>query len=68
MTGQRVTAILASLTLLVLVLSLPGSLRDAFNRDGNSPRHPEWAGRRAGGTAAVSSTVCSFIGAFGLSS
>jgi hypothetical protein len=34
MTGQRVTAILASLTLLVLVLSLPGSLPDAFNRGG----------------------------------
>jgi hypothetical protein len=34
MTGQRVTAILAGLTLLVLVLSLPGSLRDAFNRGG----------------------------------
>jgi hypothetical protein len=31
---RRVTAILAGLTLLVLVLSLPGSLRDAFNRGG----------------------------------
>jgi hypothetical protein len=32
MTGQRATAMLAALTL--LVLSLPGSLRDAFNRGG----------------------------------
>jgi hypothetical protein len=32
MTGQRATAMLAGLTL--LVLSLPGSLRDAFNRGG----------------------------------
>ena len=34
MTGRRVTAILAGLTLLVLVLSLRGSLRDAFDRGG----------------------------------
>jgi hypothetical protein len=34
MTGRRVTAILAGLTLLVLVLSLPGSQRGAFNRGG----------------------------------
>lgn len=33
-TGQRATAMLAGLTLLVLVLSLPGSLRDAFDREG----------------------------------
>ena len=32
MTGRRATAFLAGLTLLVLGLSLPGSLRDAFNR------------------------------------
>jgi hypothetical protein len=32
--GRRVTAILAGLTLLVLALSLPGSLRDAFDRGG----------------------------------
>jgi hypothetical protein len=32
--GRRVTAILAVLTLLVLALSLPGSLRDAFDRGG----------------------------------
>jgi len=31
---RRTTAILAALTLLVLVLSLPGSLRDAFDRGG----------------------------------
>ena len=34
MKGRRVTAILAGLTLLVLALSLPGSLRDAFDRGG----------------------------------
>jgi hypothetical protein len=33
-TWQRVTAMLVGLTLLVLVLSLPGSLRDAFDRGG----------------------------------
>ena len=32
--GRRATAILAGLTLLVLALSLPGSLRDAFDRGG----------------------------------
>ena len=32
MKSRRVTLILASLTLLVLILSLPGSLRDAFAR------------------------------------
>jgi len=34
MRSRRVTLILASLTLLVLMLSLPGSLRDAFERGG----------------------------------
>jgi hypothetical protein len=34
MRNRRVTLILASLTLLVLVLSLPGSMRDAFERGG----------------------------------
>jgi hypothetical protein len=34
MKSRRVTAILAVLTLLVLALSLPGSLRDAFDRGG----------------------------------
>src|SRR5215510_16070968 len=34
MRNQRVTLILASLTLLVLALSLPGSLRAAFERGG----------------------------------
>ena len=34
MRNQRVTLILASLTLLVLILSVPGSLRDAFERGG----------------------------------
>ncbi len=34
MTRRHATAILAGLTLLVLVLSLPGSLRDAFDRGG----------------------------------
>jgi hypothetical protein len=34
MTGRRATAMLAGLTLLVLALSLPGSLRDAFDRGG----------------------------------
>ena len=34
MTSRRVTAILAGLTLLVLALSLPGSLRDALDRGG----------------------------------
>jgi hypothetical protein len=34
MTGRRATAVLAGLRLLVLVLSLPGSLRDAFDRGG----------------------------------
>jgi hypothetical protein len=34
MRGRRATLILASLTLLVLVLSLPGSMRDAFERGG----------------------------------
>jgi len=34
LTGRRATAILAGLTLLVLALSLPGSLRDALDRGG----------------------------------
>src|SRR5262249_31961531 len=34
MKSRRVTLILASLTLLVLMLSVPGSLRDAFERGG----------------------------------
>jgi hypothetical protein len=34
MTGRRVTALLAGLTLLVLALSLPETLRDAFDRGG----------------------------------
>ena len=34
MKGRRLTVILAGLTLLVLLLSLPGSLRDAFDRGG----------------------------------
>jgi len=34
MRDRRVTLILASLTLLVLVLSLPGSAREAFERGG----------------------------------
>lgn len=34
MKGWRVTAILAGFTLLVLMFSVPGSLRDAFNRGG----------------------------------
>jgi hypothetical protein len=34
MTGRRATVILAGLTLLVLVLSLPGALRDAIDRGG----------------------------------
>jgi hypothetical protein len=34
MRNQRVTLILASLTLLVLILSVPGSLREAFERGG----------------------------------
>ena len=34
MTGRRATAMLAGLTVLVLALSLPGSLRDAFDRGG----------------------------------
>jgi hypothetical protein len=34
MKSRRVTLILASLTLLVLILSLPGSTRDAFARGG----------------------------------
>ena len=34
MKHRRTTVILAGLTLLVLVLSLPGSLRDAFDRGG----------------------------------
>jgi len=34
MTGRRATAVLAGLTLLVLALSLPGSLRDALDRGG----------------------------------
>jgi len=34
MTSRRVTIILACLTLLVLTLSVPGSLRDAFDRGG----------------------------------
>ena len=34
MTGRRATAMLAGLTGLVLALSLPGSLRDAFDRGG----------------------------------
>ena len=34
MKSRRTTIILAGLTLLVLLLSVPGSLRDAFNRGG----------------------------------
>lgn len=34
MRSRHVTLILASLTLLVLILSLPGSMRDAFERGG----------------------------------
>ena len=34
MRNRRVTLILASLTLLVLILSVPGSLREAFERGG----------------------------------
>ena len=34
MMGRRATSVLAGLTLLVLALSLPGSLRDAFDRGG----------------------------------
>jgi len=34
MTSRLATVILACLTLLVLALSLPGSLRDAFDRGG----------------------------------
>ena len=34
MMRRRLTALLAGLTLLVLALSLPGSLRDAFDRGG----------------------------------
>jgi hypothetical protein len=34
MKSRRTTVVLAVLTLLVLVLSMPGSLRDAFNRGG----------------------------------
>jgi hypothetical protein len=34
MRNRRVTLVLASLTILVLILSLPGSLRDAFERGG----------------------------------
>jgi hypothetical protein len=34
MRNRRVTLILAGLTLLVLILSLPGSMRDAFERGG----------------------------------
>jgi hypothetical protein len=34
MTGRRTTAVLAGLTGLVLALSRPGSLRDAFDRGG----------------------------------
>jgi hypothetical protein len=34
MKNQYITVILAGITLLVLVLSVPGSLRDAFNRGG----------------------------------
>jgi hypothetical protein len=34
MTSRRATVILAGLTLLVLALSVPGSLRDAFDRGG----------------------------------
>jgi hypothetical protein len=34
MTGRRATALLAGVTLLVLALSVPGSLRDAFDRGG----------------------------------
>jgi len=34
MKGRHLTLILAGLTLLVLVLSVPGSLREAFNRGG----------------------------------
>src|SRR4030095_15804315 len=34
MMGRRTTVILAGVTLIVLVLSLPGSLRDAFDRGG----------------------------------
>jgi hypothetical protein len=34
MTARHATAVLAGITLLVLMLSLPGSLRDAFDRGG----------------------------------
>lgn len=34
MKNRNITIILAGLTLLVLILSLPGSLRDSFNRGG----------------------------------
>jgi hypothetical protein len=34
MTGRRTTVVLAVLTLLLLALSVPGSLRDAFDRGG----------------------------------
>jgi hypothetical protein len=34
MKSRRTTIVLASLTLLILVLSVPGSLRDAFDRGG----------------------------------
>jgi hypothetical protein len=34
MTGRRVTATPAGLTVLVLALSLPGALRDALDRGG----------------------------------
>lgn len=34
MTGRRLTLVLAGLTVLVLALSLPGSLRDAYERGG----------------------------------
>ena len=34
MKGRRITLILAGLTLLVLALSVPGSLREAYNRGG----------------------------------
>ena len=36
MKGRRATVILAGLTLLVLVLSVPGSLSDAFDRGGST--------------------------------
>src|SRR5947208_13179661 len=45
LTGRRSTVVLAGLTLLVLVLSLPGSLRDAFDRGEICGRADARAGR-----------------------